>query len=286
MASSKHWYGDGTFKTVPHLFYQFYTLHGIQVKNSIPLLYALLPDKTEATYVRLLQQVKQLQPDVYPETFMTDFESAIVSAIRQEFPTAKNRGCFFHFTQCIFRRIQAEGLQRRYETDVDFAMKMRLLSALAFITTEDVVEAFEVLSGDNMPEEAQGIIDYFEDCWIGRPQRRKGRREPRFSLEMWNCHEGVRQRLPKTNNSIEGWHRGFEMQISAQHPNIWKFIEAIQREQSIRTLQIEQYVSGQQGTLSRKKYRDCAERLFRVVANYQKNNVLEFLRGVAHNINY
>ena len=73
LASSKHWYGDGTFKTVPHLFYQLYTLHGIQVNNSIPLLYALLPDKTEATYVRLLQQVKQLQPDVYPETFMTDF---------------------------------------------------------------------------------------------------------------------------------------------------------------------------------------------------------------------
>ena len=53
---------------------------------------------------------------------------------------------------------------------------------------------------------------------------------PRFSLEMWNCHEGVRHRPPNTNNSIEGWHRGFEMQISAQHPNIWKFIEAIQRE--------------------------------------------------------
>ena len=90
---------------------------------------------------------------------------------------------------------------------------------------------------------------------------------PRFSLEIWNCHEGVRHHLPKTNNSIEGWHCGFEMQISAQHHNIWKFIEAIQHEQSIRTLQTEQYVSGQQGTPARKKYRDCAERLFRVVPN-------------------
>ena len=101
---------------------------------------------------------------------MTGFEPAIVSAIRQEFPRARHRGCFFHFSQCIFRRIQAEGLQRRYETDVEFAMKMRLLSALAFVPTEDVVEAFEVLSGDNMPEEVQGMTDYFEDCWIGRPQ--------------------------------------------------------------------------------------------------------------------
>ena len=118
---------------------------------------APLPGKTEATYVRLLQQVKQLQPDASTETIMTDFEPAIVSAIRQEFPRARHRGCFFHFSQCIFRRIQAEGLQRRYETDVEFAMKIRLLSALAFVQTEDVVEAFEVLSGDNMPEEAQEI---------------------------------------------------------------------------------------------------------------------------------
>ena len=85
---------------------------------------------------------------------------------------------------------------------------------------------------------------------------------------------------------MKGGRRGFEMQISAQHPNIWKFIEALQREQSIRTLQIEQYVSGQQSTPALKKYMDCAERLFRVVANYDRNNVLEFLRGVTHNINY
>ena len=164
LASSENWFGNGTFKTVPHLFYQLYTLHGIQVNSSIPLLYVLLPGKTEATHVRLLQQVKQLQPDASPETIMTDFEPAIVSASRQEFPMARHRGCFFHFSQCIFRRIQAKGLQRRYETDVEFAMKMRLLSALAFVPTEDVVDASEVLSGDNMPEEAQGVIDYFEDC--------------------------------------------------------------------------------------------------------------------------
>lgn len=33
---------------------------------------------------------------------------------------------------------------------------------------------------------------------------------------------------------------------------MWKFFEAIQREQSIRTLQIEHYVTGQQGTPEQK----------------------------------
>lgn len=59
----------------------------------------------------------------------------------------------FHFSQCIFRRIQSDGLKRRYETD--FALKLRLLSALAFVPTADVVEAFETICEQNvLPAEA------------------------------------------------------------------------------------------------------------------------------------
>lgn len=49
-------------------------------------------------------------------------------------------------------------------------MKMRLLSALAFVPIEDGVQSFEVISDDDISEETQGVLDYFEGCWIGRPQ--------------------------------------------------------------------------------------------------------------------
>lgn len=93
------------------------------------------------------------------------------------------------------------------------------------------------------------------------------------------------QGLPKTNNSIEGWHRGFQYQISAEHPNIWKFVSAIKREQSLAELRIEQYVGGQVPPPKRKKYKDSAERLARVVNNFIPNvNAIEYLRGIDHNI--
>nr|CAI5844980.1 unnamed protein product [Callosobruchus analis] len=150
--------------------------------------------------------------------------------------------------KCILRKIQTEGLIKKYETEPEFALKMKFLSALAFVPTTDVVEAFEIVCDENMlPEDAQPILDYFEDTWIGRPQRRQHRRSPRFSHSMWNCFNTVVEGLPKTNNSIEGWHRAFEAQISADHPNIWKFVKAIQREQSLHELQIEQYVGGAAG---------------------------------------
>lgn len=44
------WYIDGTFKTVPPLFKRLYTAHGVKYNNAIPSVFALLPDKTEASY--------------------------------------------------------------------------------------------------------------------------------------------------------------------------------------------------------------------------------------------
>lgn len=286
LAQADHWYADGTFKTVPHLFCQLYTLHGLKSNVAIPLIYALLPDKSRVTYVRLLQKIKELLPGVTPASIMTDFETGMISAITEEFPQSRHRGCFFHFSQCINRKIQSEGLKQRYETDADFALKMRLLAAIAFVPTADVVRAFEMLCDENiLPPEAQPVMDYFEDTWIGRPHRRR-RRPPLFSHDMWNCVEGVRLGLPKTNNAIEGWHRGFEQQISSEHPNIWKFVEAIQREQSLHELQVEQYVAGIEHTPARKKYRDCAERILRIVEEYNIVNLNEFLRGIAHNLGF
>lgn len=287
LAQAEHWYADGTFKTVPHLFHQLYTIHGLHDNIAVPLLYTLLPDKTKNTYIRLLQKLKELMPGTTPRTILTDFEYAMIEAVAQEFPRSRQRGCFFHFTQCIFRKIQSEGLKQRYETDAEFALKLRLLSAIAFVPAANVVDAFEILCDENvLPAEAQRVVDYFEDIWIGRPQRRQRRRAPYFPHDMWNCFDGVNEGLPKTNNSIEGWHRGFEQQISADHPSIWKFIEAIQREQSLHELQIEQYIGGLEGPPTRKKYRDCAERIARIVANYDQRNIYDFLRGIAHNISY
>ena len=116
--------------------------------------------------------------------------------------------------------------------------------------------------------------------------KRHSRRSPRFSLDLWNCFDTVREGLPKTNNSVEGWLRGFHSQISAEHPNIWKFILAIKKEQSLKELQIEQYISGRKAP-QQKKNKLSADTLARVVATFSdESNIKEYLRGVAHNFNY
>ena len=44
--TSKHWFMDGTFLTTPPLYAQLYTIHALVDKQTVPCVYALLPNKT------------------------------------------------------------------------------------------------------------------------------------------------------------------------------------------------------------------------------------------------
>lgn len=125
---------------------QVYTLHGVKCEGILPLVYALLPNKTEQTYVEVFQALTQLNPNLKPETITTDFEQAAINAFNATFPASIHRGCYFHFTQCVWRRIQGiPEVLRRYSEDPDFALNIRLLTALAFLPPEDVPDVFVML---------------------------------------------------------------------------------------------------------------------------------------------
>ncbi|KAK9738629.1 hypothetical protein QE152_g9700 [Popillia japonica] len=210
----------------------------------------------------------------------------MITALRNEFPDARLKGCFFHFIQCILRAINSKGLKQRYETDVEFGLKLRMLPAAAFVPTESVVEVFETLCENQIfPPEAQEVVDYFEDTWIGRPHRRQ-RRPPQFDLDMWNLYQSILEDLPKTNNSVEGWHRGFAERVGAMHANIWKFINYIRKEQSLNEIRIEQYVSGFEHQPQKKKYRDCARRIKHMLVNMIQIIYWIILEVWPHNISH
>lgn len=52
LGESELWFADGTFKVSPSLFYQVYTIHGSLHGTVVPLVFALLSNKTQSTYAR------------------------------------------------------------------------------------------------------------------------------------------------------------------------------------------------------------------------------------------
>ena len=69
--------------------------------------------------------------------------------------------------------------------------------------------------------------------------------------------------MPKTNDSVEGWHTGFKWTVEATHAiNIFKFIKALHREQVLADAQYEKEIlSGEPLVKRKKEYRDNIDRL-------------------------
>ena len=284
LQQSPHWFMDGTFKIVPELFYQLYTVHALSSGDVIPCLYVLLPNKTNETYGRLFQAMLTILPGLQPTTVTMDFEIAAMTAVNETFPGVVKNGCFYHLSQNVYRKVQTAGLQERYRMDEDLAVKIRMLPALAFVPPRDVVESFETLQ-ENAPDEMMPLIDYFEDTYIGRLRRRgQGRGAPFFAIDLWNVHGQVENDLPRTNNSIEGWHRKMQSAVSAHHPNIWRFLGILKREHNLNMVHIDQLLGGHAPPAQRRKYRDNNERIVRIVREFDQRDRMDYLRGIAHNI--
>jgi len=122
----------------------------------------------------------------------------------------------------------------------------------------------------------------------GLEEQRRSRRIPTtFTIELWDCYASVLGDLPKTNNVIEGWHRAYSSLIDAFHLSIWDFIEfGLRLDQSLRQLQVEQYLSGIEPPAGRKMYRQAADRLKKNVGKYGQILIIDYLRSVAHNISF
>ncbi len=63
LCGSEEMYLDGTFNVSPALFLQLFTIHAFIQGKQFPLIYALLPNKAAATYVRLFRALKDLSAE-------------------------------------------------------------------------------------------------------------------------------------------------------------------------------------------------------------------------------
>ncbi|CAN8005570.1 unnamed protein product, partial [Ixodes pacificus] len=282
LSTAKAWFMDGTFKVTPSLFYQVYTVHGLYHGAVIPLAYALLPNKQEVTYRRLFSVLSSLLSSVAVEAIYCDFEAAVITTCSRIFPQAKIQGCFFHLCQSVYRRLCKLGFQARYGNDEEFAMRM--LPALAFLPPAEVPDAFDGLL-EVFPTEATDLAMYFEDTYIGR-RRRNGVQAAMFSTSLWSVHDAVLQNLPRTNNSVEAWHRGFQSNVDCCLPNLWAFFKCLKDEQALQELKMAQLDVGQQPPRLARKYREVNERISRILEDHTSSSAVDTLRNIARNIRF
>lgn len=287
LARARLWLADGTFKVVPSIFFQLYTIHFELVPGNNPVaVYCLVQNKERATYDIILQQLKILIPTANPARILVDFETAAMSAFQSAYPNAAISGCYFHLCLSVLRKVNEIGMKQAYENDNIVREAVRCIPALALVPEDDVIDAFELLSDDigEVHEQMPELLSYFEHTYI-RGRRRAGRNAQYgpslFSIERWNQHQAAADGIARTTNSVEGWHYGIQSLFQCHHPTLWTFLDGISKDIQKQKTSFLQGISGVDQP-PRKKYRDLNDRAGRAVNLYLAANVLQFLRSVAH----
>lgn len=156
LAECDQWFLDGTFKTIPRLFAQLYTVHGLVQDHSFSLVFALLPNKTQATYQHLFHLQRDEEPELAPSAALLDFEIDAINALKIIFREVEVGGCYFHLCQNVYKHVQSEDLQECYTADTKFAPWARRLPVFAFVLLGDVVDYLEILEG-KAPDDLQPV---------------------------------------------------------------------------------------------------------------------------------
>ena len=82
--------------------------------------------------------ILQHQIQLAPATVTVDFEIGLMAAILDEFPATILHGCYFHFTQAIWRKVQFFGLVQQYKDNDEVMTVCRQLMAQPFIPVADL----------------------------------------------------------------------------------------------------------------------------------------------------
>lgn len=166
LGQALYWIMDRTFKIVPNIFQQLYTVHG-QVLNcdkTFPLLFVLLTHKDKTSYNVIFELLIEYCTEndilINPSHVILDFEKAAILSLRLHFESVKAEGCLFHFRQILYRKIQKEGLTIKYNTNKAFNIEIKCLIALYYIHPRNVNMYFtDILN--ILSEDARKIAECF-----------------------------------------------------------------------------------------------------------------------------
>lgn len=210
---------DGTFKFCLKPFQQLYTLHvdlgsSETHTNIIPVIYALLPNKTKITYKVLFSLIKSQIPQFNPKNIILDFEQAAMTAIKDAFPDTCICGCFFHFCRSLWRKADEVGI-----TKSALARKhVKRCTVLAHLPKEFIDSGWlYIMSQCPNDETIVQFNNYFVETWLS---------ESSFFADKWSCSNNHH----RTTNMVESWHATINKKVKSKPKSIAHYLTILQRE--------------------------------------------------------
>lgn len=197
----------------------------LQVHAKIKIIYCILQVLLSVCLDRTLQ------PD--PTTVVYDFELGVIrvnQAVLEEHIVIQ--GCFFHFTQSIWRKIQELWLFQQYRQDENFKF---FCVDRAFLPDTASVKRDTRHLCESAPVAAEELVGCIDTNYVNRVYRSelviddsshsiqmRGLRLTSPPLMCSVFHETI-NRNARTNNICEGWNYQFFQLVDRKYPNVALF---------------------------------------------------------------
>ena len=201
-----------------------------------------------------------------------DFEIAAIQAIHAEFPNAEGKGCFYHYSQAIWRKTHNLRLAVLYKEYPQVQQWIRRTAGLALLPADQVQNAWlEVMGATPVVPRAEDFNDYLVVNWV----------DARFPLQMWNHHNTMD---PRTNNNLEGFHTRLNRNLPHNHPNIYRFIEVLRQIEKADKVKLSQIDFGAAQPSRKRVYREPDNRIQRLKEQLHRGikTSLQFLDAIGH----
>ena len=230
LTAAKEWYVDATFKSVGAPFTQLWSIHAFikqgDTMKQVPLVFVIMSGKSEDDYTAVLRRlVAHFKTAPALRTTVLDFEAAVWNAMRSVFPDVELRGCSFHWSQALWKHIQELGLTCSYMKKSLTHKFIRRLFSLPFLPAHAITPVFDsILAMPDIAEPLRQLLNYIKNTWI--------------SSRIWSPSSwSVYNRLIRTNNDVEGWHRRLNSRIHRHNLPLYQLIQVLYEEATLLPLQ-------------------------------------------------
>ena len=177
----------------------------------------MLTNKDEELYHAVVHKIQELIPQLQPVSLMSDWEKAPRNAFMQVYQGVRIHGCWFHYTQAIWRKIQKCGLVSNIRGNYELASFVKKVMAIPFLPADLISSTYSLLQ---IPTGIQPcdcpkldtFFKYFQKHWLNAISHEE--------LSIFALEYG-------TNNGAESYHAQLKSAIKSSHPRIWSFMHTL-----------------------------------------------------------
>ena len=100
---------DATFKCSPRPFLQLFNVMVSYDGIAIPVIHVCMSSKHSGLYEGVMLKIRQVCPLLEPRIMKSNYELGLMKSLKSTFPNTTLSGCYFHYSQAVFRAIMRPG---------------------------------------------------------------------------------------------------------------------------------------------------------------------------------